>query len=425
MSREIKITDKDRRNAVVLTYLKQHEQGKITLTEAARLSRYTVQGFIKLRAKYRRLGADCFQHGNKFKVPHNKIPVELERKILEIWAMPEYDDVNFAVFRDSLEEDWNIKICYTTLQGIFKRNGVISPENHHTKNKTKVHRPRMRREHEGELIQIDGTPYEFFKKFGDNHKYTMHGAVDDATSKITAMYICENECLYGVMELVKQMNQRYGIPCEMYMDRAAWACVTPRHKQELSLVEQLAGVHEKRTQFQRILSELGINQILAWSPQAKGRVERMWRTVQQRYPLWAFRHGIKTVEEANKRMPEFIKYYNKKFAKKAKKSSVWHTAPDDFNDIMFAQFPRRTNRNGVFKFHSYDFTILNCPFVANKIFMLCLSENGLFARMENGKYYDVQLLDDDLGYTISDTMPQVVKNIIYENLQSFAKEISA
>ena len=137
MSREIKITDKDRRNAVVLSYLKQHEQGKITLTEAARLSKYTVQGFIKLRAKYRRLGADCFQHGNKFKVPHNKIPVEIERKILEIWAMPEYDDVNFAVFRDSLEEDWNIKICYTTLQGIFKRNGVISPENHHTKNKTK------------------------------------------------------------------------------------------------------------------------------------------------------------------------------------------------------------------------------------------------------------------------------------------------
>lgn len=423
----IRITAKDRKAAKTLAYLKDLEAGKITLTKAATLCGFSIQWMIKLRRRYQKEGASCLQHGNKFRIPHNKTSVALETKILAIYAMDEYQDCNFSVFRDCLEEFHDIKISYTTLVGIMKRAGIRSPEGHKIKNKKKVHRMRIRREHEGELVQIDGTPYEFFKKFGDNHKYTMHGAVDDATSKITAMYMTENECLYGIMELVKQTNARFGgLPCEMYMDRAAWACVTPRHKQELSLVEQLEGVHQKRTQFQRILSELNINQILAWSPQAKGRVERMWRTVQGIYPIWAFKHGIRTIEDANKHMDQFIDYYNKKFAKTAKDPhALWHTAPDDFDDIMFAQFPRKTNRNGMFKFHSYDFAVINCPFVANKDFTLCISINGLYARMPDGKYYDVALLDDDLGYVVSDTLPHQVKTIIYNNLLQFAKEISA
>lgn len=424
---EVNITPKMRKDAKTLAYLKDLEAGKLTLTQAARMCGFSIQWMIKLRRKYQQYGASCLEHGNKNRIPHNKISIKLEQKILLLYTKDEYKDLNFATFRECLEDYENIKISYKTIQRIMQRAGIKSPESHKIKKKDKVHRIRPRREHRGELIQIDGTPYEFFQKFGDWHKYCMHGAVDDATSEITAMYMTENECLYGVLELFKQMEIRYdGLPCEAYMDRAAWACVTPRHKKELTLVEQLAGVHEKRTQLQRVLSELNINQILAWSPQAKGRVERMWQTVQNKYPIWAYKHGIKTIDDANKHMNEFIDWYNSRYAKKPKSDQdVWHEAPLDFDDIMYAQFPRKTNRNGQFKFHSYDFAVIDCPRVANRDFTLCISSDGIYARMSDNKYYNVQLLDDDLGYVVSDTMSGVVKDIIYKNLFAFAKEVSA
>lgn len=96
--------------------------------------------------------------------------------------------------------------------------------------KIKAHRPRLRRENEGDLIQIDGTPFEWFYKSGDNKKYSMHGAIDDATGKITGLYITENECLYGYLEILRQTIQNHGIPREIYSDRAAIFCVTPKNK---------------------------------------------------------------------------------------------------------------------------------------------------------------------------------------------------
>lgn len=425
MKQTIKITENERKKALVLFYLKGLVSGKFTLGQAAESTGLSKQWLCHLKKEFMKYGSYCLEHGNKNKIPANKISNELRLKILAIYARPEYKDVNFVTFTEDLAEYWNIKISYTSIRRIMADAKIRSPENHKSKHRKAVHRPRLRRENEGDLIQIDGTPYEWFKKWDDNNKYCMHGAIDDATGKITALYMAQNECLYGVMKLVEITAKRYGIPREMYMDRAAWACVSAKNKQNLSLVEQLAGLHEKRTQIQRVLSDLNIRQILAWSPQAKGRVERMWQTVQARYPLWAYHHGIKNMEQANNRMNEFIDYFNSHFAVIAKSNwSFYRDAPDNLDEILAAQFPRKTNVNGCFKFHSYNFAIMDCPYVACKDFILCVSIDGLWAKLD-GKYYPVKLLDDDLGITHNDKMPQVVYNIIYDNLLQFAKEVSA
>lgn len=419
------MTEMQRKNKLILFYLDGLSRGKFTYRQAIESTGYSRNWLITLKKRYEVMGAACLQHGNTNKVPVNKTPEKLVQRILALYGTEDYCNLNFATFCDALAEYENINISYNTLRGIMRKAGVKSPEAHRIKKRDTVHRTRLRRESEGDLIQIDGTPYEWFKLSGDWNKYCMSGAIDDATGKITALYMTENECLYGIMELFRMTAERHGLPREAYMDRAAWACVTPRLKNCLSITEQLAGVHEKRTQLQRILSDLNVRQILAWSPQAKGRVERMWKTIQGRYPLWAKKRGIKTMEDANKHMGEFIDYFNKKWSVTAKSDIVfWRNPPEDLNEILMAQFPHITNKNGEFKFHSYRFAVMDCPFVANKHFTLCVSEKGLFAKMPDLKYYPVKLLDA-ITYGVDETLPDVVKNIIWENLLSFAKEVSA
>lgn len=419
------VIEAKRKNKLMIFWMDKLINNKCTLREASEITGYNMYYLSSLKKKYAVLGKDCFIHGNKDKIPHNKTPEALVQKILAIYAQPEFEDCNFKVFQEFLSEYYDIDINYNTLRGIMKQSGIMSPRKHKTKKRNNVHTPRLRREHEGDLIQLDGTPYEWFKHSGDYKKYCMHGSIDDATGKLTAIYFCENECMYGVFKLFEITARRHGLPREAYMDRAAWACVTPKLKHCLSITEQLAGLHEKRTQVQRALAELNIHQILAWSPQAKGRVERMWQTIQDRYPLWAWKRGIKNMDEANSHIDEFIDYFNKHFAKLPhSQDDYWRPAPPDLDQILCAQFPHKTNVNGCFKFHSYDFVVRGA-FVANKNFTLCIRAEGIYARMQDGTIYPIELIDDDIGYVYCDQFPDVIKNIIHDNIFAFAKEVSA
>lgn len=401
-------------------YLPGLVSGKYTLEQASISTGYTKRWLSILKKRYKELGPACLEHGNKNKIPHNKTSEQLKNKILALYA-GFYAGINFRYFCDCLAEYENIKIDYTTLRNIFKEAGIRSPEAHKIKHKKEVHRPRFRREHEGDLLQLDGTPYQWF--IGDNKYYDLMGSIDDATGKITGLYMCENECFYGYCEVLRQTFKMYGRPREVYTDRAAIFCVTPKNKKNLTVWEQLAGIHDKKTQWQRVLDELNIHQILAWSPQAKGRVERMWGTVQKRLPFWFKQHGITTMEAANKSLPAFIKYFNDHFAVEAKEAvDFWAPVPDNIDDIMCCQIKRRSDSNGCFSFHSYKFAIMQCNRCRCRDFTLCISEQGIFARID-GLYYPVRILDY-IQDVVGETMPQVLKNIIYRYLYADQKEVS-
>lgn len=281
--------------------------GKYTLQQASDSTGYSVRWLSVLKSRYIKYGEAALQHGNCNKVSVNKTSEALKDKIIALYA-DRYAGINFKYFNECLLEYENIKISYKTLRKVMLEAGIASPEAHHKKKKVKVHRPRFRRENEGDLLQLDGTPFQWFEN--DNHYYDLMGSIDDATGKVTGLYMCENECFYGYCEVLKQTFENYGRPREVYTDRAAIFCCTPKNKKNLTVWEQLAGIHDKKTQWQRVLEELNIHQILAWSPQAKGRAERMWGTIQKRLPFWFKQRGITTMEAANKALPDFVKYFN-------------------------------------------------------------------------------------------------------------------
>lgn len=413
-----------KKNKTVLPcYVRGLASGKYTLQQAADSTGYSIYWLSKLKKKYLQDGALVFENKNKGRRAWNKIPEQERAHIAGVYA-DRYKDVNFSYFRECLIED-GVTISYPTLTSILKSYGQVSPERRKVKKK-EIHRPRVRRECEGDLIQIDGTPYPWFYKFGDNKKYCMVGSIDDATGKITGLYITENECLYGYLEILRQTAASYGLPREIYSDRAAIFCHTPRGN-NLAAWEKLEVLHEKRTQWQRILEELNINQILAWSPEAKGRVERMWRTLQGQLPQWFFNHDIKTVEEANHRLGEYVAWFNKRYAREpAVDDPFWIDAPADLDDILCAQFERTVSKDGCVNFQNTIFYAPGANLYGVKA-TVCISERGMFLKYKD-LYYRLVPVDGEVFETQSAddyNLPTVVVNIIYRYLYAFGKEISA
>lgn len=403
-------------------YIKGLVSGKFTLKQAADSTGYNWQYLSRLKKRYLKEGDQAFIHGNCGSIPSNKIAKNI-REIVALYYTSECCDVNFRYFQELLEEFKKIKISYATLVNILHEYGQKSPRKHKSKSIKKIHPPRPRRLNEGDLMQIDGTPFPWFSWAGDNKYYTIQAAIDDASGKLTAMYMTENECLYGYMEMLRRSIDRYGIPREIYSDRAGLFCYTPRAKQDLSIVEQLGGIHEKHTQWQRILETLGIRQILAWSPQAKGRVERMWETVQGRLPQAFKMNKIKTIDDANKFLVKWVDYFNSKFSVTPKSDvSFYRENTDNLDAILCARFPRKTNVNGVLSFHGYKMQVIGAKYAACKQACVCISERGLYIEI-NGMYYDVKILSDlDEG---PDWEGNALKKILYDYLFRDSKQVSA
>ena len=409
--------------AILPLYVRGLYQHKYTLKQAAESTGYSVDHLCRLRKKYALYGNKIFEHGNIGHTPPNKIDIRLREKIALIYS-GQYSDVNFSYFQKCLRDYEGINISLSSLRNIMQEYNLMSPESHKRKKKIQVHRPRVRRDCEGDLLQIDGTPYAWFYKSGDDKRYCLSGGIDDATGKITGLYITENECLYGYLEVLRQTCNNYGVPREIYSDRAAIFCHTPKGP-ELAQWEKLEVMKEKRTQWQRICEELHINQILAWSPEAKGRVERMWRTIQGQLPIWLYKNNITTVEQANKELPRYIASFNRDYAVDAINDDIFYIdAPQNLNDILCAQFMRHTDKTGCLSFHGTIFYAPTAPDVSRTDVLLCINENGMFIKYL-GVYYPVRPVENYVQQIVGDRLPQVVVNIIYRYLYAFGKEISA
>ena len=404
-------------------YVKGLYNHKYTLKQASESTGYTIVHLCRLRKQYEVYGAKIFEHGNKGRVSNRKIDTKLRQRIACIYSA-QYSDVNFSYFQKCLKEFEGISIGLSTLRNIMKEYGLVSPEARKIKKKKIVHRPRLRRNCEGDLLQIDGTPFAWFYKFGDNKRYCLSGGIDDATGKITGLYFTENECLYGYLEVLRQTCNTYGVPREVYSDRAAIFCFTPRGP-KLAQWEKLEVMHEKRTQWQRICEDLHIHQILAWSPEAKGRVERMWRTIQGQLPIWLYKNNVKTVEEANKIIAKYIKSFNDSYAVKAADDDNFYIdAPANLDDILCAQFPRRADGRGCITFQGTTFYAPKAPDFSRRDVLLCINESGLYVKYM-GQYYPLIPTENFVRQVYGDTLPQVVINIIYRYLYAYGKEVSA
>jgi len=284
---------------------------EITVKEATSLLDLSGRQILRIKKEVLEKGPQALVHKNTGCKPSRAIPDNMKEKIVSLKKSKLYIDANFTHFMELLEEKENIKISYTPLHKLLTSKGIKSPKKRRSKKEKHPRRERMKSK--GMLVQIDATPYDWF---GDGIKHSLHAAIDDATSDIVGAYIEKNECLNGYFEVTRQMLTSYGIPISMYSDRHS-IFKSPK-LDKLTIEEELAGKEINDTQYEKALKELGITLIPAYSPQAKGRVERLMETFQGRLITDFKVNGIITVEQANEFLPKYIKSLNEKFSVKAK-----------------------------------------------------------------------------------------------------------
>lgn len=402
--------------------VKKVYSGSISYSEAALISGYTSVHIRNIVKNYAVYGDAVFIHKNKGKKPATTVSLNERRHIIKTYKT-DFEGYNFSFFAHIVtnpDYGYNIKkYSDKTFYNILTEAGLKSPENRKGKDK-EIHRLRERRLYEGELLQIDATPYQWFKWCGDTQYYAMHGSIDDATGKITGLYVCENECLYGYFELVRQTfySTGGGHPVSVYSDRAA-IFKTPE-KKDLTIQEQLQGLTRADTQWQRAMKELGVKQILAYSPQAKGRVERMWKTIQGRLCWYIKKNNIKDVEALNKFLREkYIHIFNKEFSKEPKeKLPVYHITGKDPEYVLSARISRRVTHSGYIRFEGYNWNVDRR--LCGQFVELCINEHGIKVYYE-GSWYSLTLINDDF----TGTKTQVLDNIIYKYFTCDMKEKTA
>jgi hypothetical protein len=190
------------------------------------------------------------------------------------------------------------------------------------------------------MVLIDGSPFRWFDAAGP--AWTLLGAIDDATSEILQLTLRPTEDLHGYVTLLDGLARRHGVPVCLYGDRSG---ILVRNDRHWTLAEELEG-HRRPTQFGRMLTELGIGFIPARSPQAKGRIERLWATLQDRLAAELRLHGITTLEATMAYLPGFIATHNHRLAvAPAEATSAFRTAPRDLERILGCVYERVVARD--------------------------------------------------------------------------------
>ena len=289
-----------------LDVLNKANAGFKTVKEAAEELGISERQVQRLKKEVREKGPAGLIHKNKNRLPAHALTEKTKKEILRIRRKQGYKDSNFNHFQELLSVNHGIEISYSALYRLLTSDGQKSPKK---RRRLKKHRRRKRREQCGELVQIDASPFDWF---GVGSMQSLHGVIDDATGQVLGLYICKNECMLGYHEVVRRMVGVYGIPDAIYADRHT--IFRSPNADKAKAVDAPLGTKANETQFGRAMSELGVKVIAARSPQAKGRIERLWGTLQSRLPVEFEIHAIKDVDSANEFLSHYTFALNSEFA---------------------------------------------------------------------------------------------------------------
>lgn len=394
--------------------IKNYVEGKIQTAEFSRIVDVQPRVARAFRQRYKVRGESIFIHGNTGKIKPRKKFISVKKKILDVFYNTRndfnenpFEDVTFRQFSEHLEEN-GIFISETALKNLLKSTGYESPESCHAAHEK--HKKRFLMEQEGELVQGDGSSYDWF---GDGKKNCIQGFLDDATGIPVGLYMTENECELGYNEAFYRMGMNHGIPVAAYLDGSSIFFINqkPVSKDEFQ--------EEKLTHFGSSMKELGVQMIRAGSPQAKGKIERFWRTLKYRLPVEFKLHSIRTVKEANEYLQNvFIPKYAKRFGRKPKSDiSMFVTVEENvLRKILRNRYTVIADKNGYFTLMGYRFI---CRELKNqKINIYASVRDGIYASpLSKDERHELILSEEDS----SGSMPQVLQNLINEFFMKDAK----
>ena len=324
------------------------QEGAIALGEAAIRLKISYRHAKRIYKRYRKEGDAGVLHRSTGKPSNNRLDEALVRKAIEIYA-DRYSDFGPTLAAEKLFEREGIVINHETLRRELIKAGYWK----RTKRRHAYHVRRAPRERFGELVQFDGSHHDWFE--GRGKKCCLMNMVDDATGT-TLSFLREQETTKAAMELLWAWIERYGIPQAVYCDRKN-AFVIDR---EPTIDEQLRGITPK-SPFEVACERLGIEVIVAYSPEAKGRVERNHAVYQDRFVKELRLAKISSIPEANDFLEQYyIPTINTRFARPAAEPEDAHVPlldATDLNDIFSFEESRKVSRDHVIQYGRRFFRI--------------------------------------------------------------------
>jgi transposase len=367
--------------------------GKVVIEEAARILKRSLRSVYRMLAKVREKGPEGVLHGNRNKLSPRRVPEATRRKVIEL-ALGRYRDINDTHLCEILGEAEGVAIGRETLRGILRKEGIPS------KRKVKRRKYRSRRERKeafGMMLQIDASPHDWLQ--GRGPWLTLVGAKDDATGYVWAHFE-EAETTWGYLDLMGEVISTHGVPLSLYADRHSIFHTT----REPTLIEQLKDV-VPLTQFGRAMEELGISVMKAWTPQAKGRIERQWGVFQDRLVAELRIAKAHTLEQAGELLKRFLKKYNQRFCRLPKQSAaVFRKAPAKavLHNILCLKETRMVKKDHTV---SFDGLVLQIPFCKR---YPCIADRQVDVRQYRDGYLEIVYR----GAIVASFSPQAIRRLL-------------
>jgi transposase len=314
--------------------------GRITNREGAAALQVTPRQFQRLKQRFRVGGAPALRHQGRGRPSHRRLPSALAAQVRAL-LQDRYTGFNDTHLTEKLREVHGLVISRESVRRLRRAMGLAAVH----RRRPAQHRARRPREAAaGQLLQLDGSPFDWLEERGP--RMTLLGAIDDATSTVVALHFRPTEDLHGYATLLHQVFTTVGLPVALYGDGVNILVRTDCH---WTLAEQLAGT-QAPTHLGRVLQELGIAYVRARSPQGKGRVERLWGTLQDRLVSELRLRGVATRAAANAFLPEFLADFNRRFARPpAQPRPVWRRPPRDLALRLSCRYTRRVARDNTLR----------------------------------------------------------------------------
>lgn len=321
-----------------ITILNQLVNKQITGAQAATLLGYTQVHISRLKHKALKQGIHALL---RIKRPSNrKIPSTISQQIAYLYKNTYYD-FNITHFKDMLLKNHNLKLSYETIRKI-----LIKYQLHQPVKKKPVYRQRRRMSKAGMLLQMDSSQHQWLANI--KKMWWLTAIIDDANNEVPFAKFYESDGVYNNMEVIRKTIENKGLFYALYVDKASHFNTTRYGGLHVNV-----SVEQEDTNIERALKKLNIQLILANSPQAKGRIERLFRVFQDRLVKELRLYGITDYERANHYLErKFIPDYNRRFAHCEEIENVWMPLPANVNlDLVFCKkYERKVNFDNTIKF---------------------------------------------------------------------------
>lgn len=326
-------------------------EGRMSTGEAAEMLGLSQRQVFRQKAKIKASGPQGLIHGNRGRSPATVKPEHLMQRVRQLYQTV-YRGFNITHFTEKLNEVEGIQVSRETSRKELRRHNLIGKLRRAPKHRSRRERMPM----VGMLLQHDTSEHDWLQGRGAALK--LIASIDDANNEVPYAHFVEADGTLPNMEVMKEILGRKGIPMAFYVDGASH---NKTHR-GAGIHRRLTGGDYEETQIERALKELGINLIIAGSPQAKGRVERLFGTFQDRLISEMRLRNISTREEANRFLnQEFLADFNRRFTvKAAKRGSAYRKLPRAINlDAIFCIKKERTvQRDNTISYNSRVFQII-------------------------------------------------------------------